>query len=64
MQLVYMRTFPINLSTLQGDRNLASEMARYEANADFQRDYILYKKWKLAGRSPERRQSHYNLFST
>ena len=30
--------------------NLCSEMGRYEANADFQRDY--YKQQKLAGRSP------------
>ena len=27
-------------------------MARYEANADFQRDYMYYKRRKLAGRSP------------
>ena len=31
------------------NRNLAIEMARYEANADFQRDY--YKRRELAGRS-------------
>ena len=32
------------------DPNLGSGMARYEANADFQRDN--YKRRKLAGRSP------------
>ena len=36
--------------TLYGDLNLGTELARYEANADFQRDY--YKRRKLAGRSP------------
>ena len=30
------------------DRNLDSEMAWYEANADYQRDY--YKRRKLVGR--------------
>ena len=44
-----MCTFPIKVH-YKGDRNLGSEMARHEANADFQRDY--YKRRKLAGRSP------------
>ena len=42
----YMRTLPIKV----GDRNLGNEMARFEANSDFQRDY--YKRRKLARRSP------------
>ena len=41
-----MRTFPIKVHYW----NLGSEMARYEANEVFKRDYC---KWrKLAGRSP------------
>ena len=38
-----MRIFSIKVR----NRNLGSEMARYEANTDYQRDY--YKRRKLAG---------------
>ena len=45
-----MPTFPIKVHYNYGDRNVGSEIALYEANADFQRDY--YKRRKLAGWSP------------
>ena len=42
-----MHTFPVKV----GDRNLGSEMVRYEANADLQRYY--YKRQKLVGHDGE-----------
>ena len=56
------RQVSLSLSTLQGDQNLGSEMARYEANANFQRDY--YKRRKLVGRSPGNDDKVSIMFST